>query len=439
VTPAEQAFAEQLEHAVGSPRPNRRPGGEPAFVRALREAGRETFLRVMLPTQKHEDWRFTNLSALSASCLGEVAPLAGGDPQPALPAPPRLVFWNGYLDLRRTDLSGLPRGVRVVSLGAALRERPGAVEPLLGQVVGARDHAFGALNAGLFRDGAFIEFAGGVACERPIHLVFVTSAVEPAAWHPRNLIALGQGARGTVVESYHGQGPYLVNAVTEVALGEGARLEHDRIQEEDQGAFHVGQVEVAQSAASRFTAQSVALGAALARVEVRALLGGEGAACDVHGLYVGVGRQVLDHLVRVDHASPRCTSREVFKGILDGTSRGVFAGRVHVRPGAQKTDASQVSSNLLLSREAVADSRPELEILADDVKCSHGGTVGQLREEQLFYLRSRGVPEALARALLTWAFASEMVERVGPGDVRSRVREAVRARLPGGALLLEAA
>ena len=431
MTPAEQAFAEQLADG--------RPGGEPAFVRALREAGRETFLRVMLPTQKHEDWRFTSLAALSARRLGEVAPPPAGALQPELPPPPRLVFWNGHVDVRRTDLSGLPQGVRAGSLAAALRERPGAIEPLLGRLVGARDHAFGALNDALFRDGAFLELGDGTDCERPIHLVFVTTAAEPAAWHPRSLLVVGQGARGTVVESYRGQGLYLVNAVTEVALAEGASLEHDRIQEDDPGAFHMGRVEVAQSAASRWKGQSVALGAALARVEVRVLLRGEEAACDVHGLYVGAGRQVLDHLVHVDHASPRCASREIFKGILDGASRGVFAGRVHVRPGAQKTDASQVSSNLLLSDDAVADSRPQLEILADDVKCSHGGTVGQLGEEQLFYLRSRGIPEALARALLTWAFASEMVERVGPAEVRRRVRDAVRARLPGGELLMEAA
>jgi Fe-S cluster assembly protein SufD len=204
-------------------------------------------------------------------------------------------------------------------------------------------------------------------------------------------------------------------------------------------AFHVGALHVAQAAGSRFTGQSVALGARLARVEARALLGAERASCDLHGLNVSSGGQVHDHFVHVDHASPRCTSREVFKGILDGAARGVFAGRVLVRPGALQTDAGQVSSTLLLSDDAVVDTKPQLEILADDVKCSHGGAVGQLRPDQLFYLRSRGVPEALARALLTWAFAAEMVQRVGPEALRARVRRAVTARLPAGELLREVA
>jgi Fe-S cluster assembly protein SufD len=430
VSVAEHAFAEQLEGA---------PAGEPSFVRALRQAGREAFLRVKLPTAKHEDWRFTSLGGLSALRFEE-ARLAGAGPDAwPLPPPPRMVFRNGRLDPERTDLSGLPQGVRARSLAAALRERPGVLEPLLGRVAPLRDRAFAALNAGLFRDGAFLELDAGAVCERPIHLVFLTAAGAVSACHPRNVVVLGPGARGTVVESYGGEGTYLVNAVTEVALGEGAVLEHDQVQEDDPGAFHVGLVEVAQSAASRFTGQSVALGSALARREARALLAGEGASCDLHGLYVASGRQVLDHLVYVDHASARCTSREVFKGILDGASRGVFAGRVHVRPGAQKTDASQVNSNLLLSEEAVVDAKPQLEILADDVKCSHGGTVGQIREDQLFYLRSRGISAPVARALLTWAFASEMVERVGPAEVRRRVRDAVRARLPGGGSLREAA
>ncbi len=435
MNPAEQAFGEQLEPSAVEGRGK----GEPEFVRALRRAGGETFLRVKLPTPKHEDWRFTSLAALSAKRFAEAPSPRSRPMAPALPPAPRLVFCNGRLDADASDLTGLPPGVRAGSLAAALRERPAAVEPLLGRVARVRDHAFAALNAGLFRDGALLELGDGAVCDRPIHLVFVTAADEAAAWHPRNLLVLGQGARGTVVESYHGRGTYLVNPVTEIALAEGACLEHDRLQEDDPGAFHVGLIEVTQGAASRFTGQSMALGAGLGRLEIRALLEGEGATCDLHGLYVGGGRQVLDHLVYVDHASPRCTSHEVFKGILDGASRGVFAGRVHVRPGAQKTDASQVNSNLLLSEDAVVDAKPQLEILADDVKCSHGGTVGQIREDQLFYLRSRGISEVLARALLTWAFASEMVQRVGPAELRSRVRDAVRARLPGGALLMEAA
>lgn len=428
MTVAEQAFSEQLERAAR---------GEPGFVSALRASGRETFLRVRLPTPKHEDWRFTNLAALAAHAF---APAASRRADVAgLPPAPRIVFVNGRVDADATDLSGLPPGVRVGSLAAAIRERPADVEPRLGRVLTVADHAFAALNAALFADGALVELDDGASCEAPIHLVFVSDAERPSAVHPRNLVVAGKGARAVVVEAYRGRGTYLVNALTEVALGEEARVEHDRVQEDAGEAFHVGVLQVAQGAGSHFVGQSIALGGRLARVEARALLAAEGAACDLHGLYVAGGRQLLDHFVHVDHASPRCTSREVFKGILDGASRGVFAGRIRVREGAQKTDAGQVNSNLLLSEDATVDTKPQLEILADDVKCSHGGSVGQIREDQLFYLRSRGVGEALARAMLTWAFASDMVERVGPEEVRAHVRRAVTTRLPSGALLREVA
>ncbi len=425
---AEQAFAAQLERA---------PSREPAFVAALRAAGRDAFLRARLPTLKHEDWRYTNLAPLAAQAWAPApaATSAAGD----LPAAPRLVFTNGRLDVGASDVAGLPAGVRVGSLAAALRERPAAVEPLLGRIATSPDHAFGALNGALFEDGALVEIDDGVELPAAIHLVFVSSAVGATASHPRNLVVLGRGARATVVESYRGRGGYLVNAVTEVGLAEGAVLEHDRIQEDAPDAFHVGLLQARRAGGSRLVGQSVALGGQLARVEARVALVHEDAACDLHGVYVAGGKQLLDHLVHVDHVSPRCTSRQVYKGILDGSSRGVFAGRISVRENAQKTDAGQVNSNLLLSEDATIDTKPQLEILADDVKCSHGGSVGQIREDALFYLRSRGVGEALARAMLTWAFASEMVNRVGPEDVRERVRRAVTARLPSGDLLREVA
>ncbi len=435
MTPAEQSFAEQLERAAGV---EWRPAGEPAFVCALRAKGRETFLGAKLPTPKHEDWRYTSLAGLAAQPFARAprarATLAG------LPPAPRLVFVNGWLDPEATDLSGLPSGVRMGSLGTALRERPAELQPYMGCAGTPRDHAFLALNSGLFEDGALVELQEHVVCAPTLHLVFfVAAAGAPFAAHPRNLVVAGKDASATIVESYRGEGSYLVNAVTEVSLGEGAQVEHDRVQEDAPQAFHMGVLQVSQGARSRFTGQSIALGGLLARVEARVLLAAEGATCDLNGLYVASGKQVLDHLVFVDHASPRCVSREVFKGVLDGASRGVFAGRVHVREGAQKTDASQVNSNLLLSDDATVDTKPQLEILNDDVKCSHGGTVGQIREEQLFYLRSRGVSEALARAMLTWAFASDMVRRVGPEEARARVRSAVTARLPHGALLKEVA
>jgi Fe-S cluster assembly protein SufD len=434
VTPAERSFAEQLERAAGA---ERRPTREPEFVSVLRARGREAFLRAMLPTPKHEDWRYTSLAGLAAQPF-EPAPRARA-PAVDLPPAPRLVFVNGRLDPEATDLTGLPAGVRMGSLAGALQERPAALHPYLGQVAAPGGQAFAALNTGLFVDGALIELDDGVACAPALHVAFLAAAGPRFAAHPRNLVVAGKHARAAIVESYRGEGSYLVNAVTELTLGEGAQVEHDRLQEDAPQAFHLGAVEVAQGSRSRFTGQSIALGGELARVEARVLLGEEEAVCELHGLYVASGKQVLDHLVRVDHASPRCVSREVFKGVLDGASRGVFAGRVHVREGARKSDASQVNSNLLLSEDATVDTKPQLEILNDDVKCSHGGTVGQIREDQLFYLRSRGVSQALARAMLTWAFASEMVQKVGPLEARARVRRAVTARLPHGTLLKEVA
>jgi Fe-S cluster assembly protein SufD len=428
VNPAEESFAKQLDAALSA------SSSAPAFLRRLREEARETFLRVKLPTQKHEDWRFTSLAALSAQPW-RPAPRASASAAD-LPPAPRLVFVNGHLDGALTDLSGLPPGARAGSLGAALRERPQAIEPHLGRCGDWKDHAFAALSAGLFEDGALVELPDGAAAQEPIHLVFLSRPDgAPAAAHPRTLVVAGEGARATVVETFRGEGLYLVNAFTELALGAGAEVEHERIQEEGGEAFHVGLLGVAQAARTKLTSTSMALGGALARVEERAVLAGEGASCELDGLYLAQGSQLLDQLVHVDHASPRCTSRQTFKGILGDRARGVFAGRILVRPGAQKTDAAQVNSNLLLSDDATIDTKPQLEILADDVKCSHGGTVGQIPEDQLFYLRSRGIDLALARALLTWAFASEMVQKVGAADVRSRVRAAVTARLPGGAML----
>jgi len=412
--------------------------GEPAFLAALRRAGADGFRRLLLPTTRHEDWRYTSLAGLGELSLQMARPAA----LPAgfeLPPAPRLVLVNGRLDPSRTDLAGLPPGARAGSLAAALSERPGALEPWLGQGP-FRDHAFAALSDALFADGHFLELPAGLRVAPPIHLVHLTLAGDgqPIGAFPRTLLLLGEGAEAAVVEHWAGVGSYLAAGMTEVVLGERSALELVRVQREAAEAFHVGLLGVTQQGGSRFTARSVALGARVARLEARALLAGEETENHFDGLYVASGSQVHDHFVHVDHARPRGLSREWVKGILDGSARGVFTGRVLVRQGAQKTDASQVSSNLLLSEEATVDTRPQLEILADDVKCSHGGTVGQLDEDALFYLRSRGLDRPTARALLTWAFAAEMVERL-PAAVRQGVRRLVTARLPDGARLQEAA
>jgi len=435
VTRAEESLSRQLD---------RLPGGEPAFVAARRRSGADAFRRLLLPTLRHEEWRYTSLAPLAGL---DLAPAAAARADPALlsrlgglPPAPRLVLLNGRLDPALSDLAGLPPGAVAGSLAAALRDRPGLVEAHLGRHAPFGEQAFAGLSDALFADGALLVLPDGAAAAMPVHLVHLTLAgAGPVAVFPRVLLVVGAGARATVSETWAGEGPaYLVAAATEVALGQGSDLELVRVQREAEGAIHVGLLGVEQGAGSRFTGRSVALGGRVARVEARVVLAGEGAENHLDGLYVSRGQQVHDHFVHVDHATPRGTSRELFKGILDGSARGVFCGRVLVREGARQTDAGQVSSNLLLSEDATADTRPQLEILNDDVKCSHGGTVGQLDENALFYLRARGLDRATARALLTWAFASEMVERIA-APVREPVRRLVTARLPDGERLREAA
>jgi Fe-S cluster assembly protein SufD len=297
--------------------------------------------------------------------------------------------------------------------------------------------AWPALNLAFSPDGALVEVPAGVAVETPIHLLFLTTAREVAPMtHPRSLIVVGRGGQASVVETYAAVagGTYLTNAVTRIVLGEGAGLVHQRIERESGQAFHVGRTEVRQARDSRLTSSAVFFGGRIARQDVRVRLEGEGAECGLDGLYVIGGRQHVDIHTVVDHAVPRGRSRQLYKGVLDGRARGVFSGRVVVRPGAQKTDAFQTNKNLLLSDGVEVDSKPQLEIFADDVKCSHGAADGQLAADALFYLRSRGLGEAAARALLTYGFASEVLSRIPLDQVRTRLEALLQARLAGGSV-----
>jgi len=433
-------FEESLAPALARP-----PASGPAWLADLRGAGAAAFRAAGLPTIRHEDWRFTNLAPLSAlpfrPALGPSPVLAAR--LAALPAPAgaRLVFENGRF---RHDLSfaaSLPNGAVVASLAEALAQAPELVRPHLGRLARPEGLAFAALNAALLEDGAFIHLPAGAAVEAPIELVFAGGgAGEPVVQHPRVLVVAGAGAKATLAEVYlGGDDVYLTDAVTELVVGDGAALEHVKLQDEGDRAFHVSAVFAEQGAGARLSAHSLALGAQLSRAELRARLAGEEGALSASGLYMADGTRVTDSFSWIDHAVPRCRTEEAYKGILDGRSRGVFHGRIRVSPGAQKTDARQMNSNLLLSEDAVVDTKPQLEIFADDVKCGHGGTVGQLDEDALFYLRARGVREAEARTLLIWAFAAEMVERIGPAGLRAEARRHVAGRLPAAAALLEAA
>jgi Fe-S cluster assembly protein SufD len=420
---------------------------EPAWLAEARGVALGRFRALGLPTTRDEDWRFTNLAGLGAIELRR-APAEGASSgatgllaPAAAPGRARLVFVNGRF---RADLSsdaGMPRGTILTSLSEALRRAPDEVRPHLGRLAPSDGHAFVAANTALFQDGAFLRIPANAHVDVPVSLVHHTDVSAPAATHPRTLVIAGDGARATIEEVFGGGAgvPYLTNAVTEIVLGAGAAVEHVRVQLEGMAAYHVSVLHAEQGAGSSLSAHAFSLGARLSRAEIRARLVGEGAQVAANGLTMAAGDQVVDHFSWVEHAAPRCTTTETYKGILDGKSRGVFSGRIRVLPGAQKTVAHQMSSNLLLSDDAIVDAKPQLEIFADDVKCGHGGTVGQLDAAALFYLRSRGLAEAEARSLLIWGFASEMVRLVGAPALRARARNVVASRLPAGDRILEAA
>jgi Fe-S cluster assembly protein SufD len=420
------------------------PPREPGWLSAARRAALGRFQALGLPTIRDEDWRFTSLAGLAPLELRRAA-APGPGAERALAAVrtegPRLVFLNGRFRPELSSGAGLPGGAVLTTLADALARWPDEVRAQLGRLAVPDAHAFVAANAALFEDGAFLRLPPHAAAEAPVSLVHVTDVGAPAATHPRTLVVAGEGARATVAELFTGGAgaAYLTNAVTELVLGPGAEIEHVRLQVEAPAAYHVSVVHAEQAAGSALSSHAFTLGGKLSRAEIRARLAGEDARVAANGLYMAAGDQLVDNFSWVEHAVPRCTTSESYKGILDGRSRGVFSGRIRVLPGAQKTVAHQMSSNLLLSDDAVVDAKPQLEIFADDVKCGHGGTVGQLDAAALFYLRSRGLPEAEARSLLIWGFASEMVGLVAAPGLRARAKELVAARLPAGARILEAA
>jgi Fe-S cluster assembly protein SufD len=416
----------------------------------LRQAAFARFAELGLPTTQDEDWKYTSLAPLTQiqfapaaeprlPTLEQLNRLAGGSPGDGAV---RLVFVDGRYHPALSSRGTSTGGAFIGSLATAHAERPELVERELARHADYQRDALTALNTAFIEDGAFIHLPAGAVLQAPIHFLFVSSAPGNATLsQPRNLIVLGDGSQATVVETYAGLSDevYFTNAVTEVVLGDNARLDHYKLQEESARAFHIALTQVQHGRDSRFNSHSVALGAALARNDVHALFAREGSECTLNGLYMATGKQHLDNRTLIDHQSPRCTSRELYKGVLDGQSRGVFSGRVLVRHDAQKTDASQTNKNLLLSDEALVDTKPQLEIFADDVKCAHGAAVGQLDEDALFYLRSRGIGQEAAKSLLTYAFASEMVNLIPLAPLRARVRELVTSRLPEWEKLKEVA
>ncbi|PYV03203.1 MAG: Fe-S cluster assembly protein SufD [Acidobacteria bacterium] len=336
----------------------------------------------------------------------------------------QLVFLNGHFSQELSSPGKLPEGVKAGSLASALDSDGGLLEEHLARYASYRRNAFTALNTAFVEDGAFVYLPKDAVVKEPIHLLFLsTASKDPAVCHPRNLIVAGSSAQATVIESYAGLegGVYFTNAVTEIVTGEQSRIDHTRLQRESERAFHVATMEVSQHRDSAFASRSISIGGKLVRNDLNVLLNGEGCDCTLDGLYFAGGEQHVDNHTTIDHAKPHCSSRELYKGILDGKSTGVFNGKIIVRKDAQKTDARQTNNNLLLSEESLINTKPQLEILADDVKCTHGATIGQLDEEALFYLRTRGIGDAAARSLLTYAFASEIIGRIRIQPIQCRL------------------
>jgi Fe-S cluster assembly protein SufD len=415
--------------------------GASPWLAACRQAGLASYERLGFPTTRDEAWRFTSVAPILKTTFR-----APGRPEALdgtrrdlvewlrFGAPCALVFVNGRHSAR-LSCAWPDDSVRLRSLADVLREEPALLERQLGQIAGPATNGFSALSAALLEDGACVTIAPGRVLEAPISLVFLTTsgAGAPVAVHPRVLVLVGRGSQATLVEAYGGpEGEiYLANGVTEIGLEDGARLDHVRVQRESESAFHVATLAVRQGRDSRYRSIALDLGGALARTDIGVLLDGEGAECELDGLFVVDGARHTDTHTEIDHARPHTTSREVYRGIVDGQGQGVFHGRIVVRPDAQKTDAFQLNKNLVLSPTALVHSTPQLQIQADDVRCKHASTTGQIDAAALFYLRSRGIGEAEARALLTHAFAGDIVSRVGLAPVREAIAALLHQRMPG--------
>jgi Fe-S cluster assembly protein SufD len=412
----------------------------PSWLYPLRKAGLARFAELGFPTQRDEDWRFTNVTPIaqlpfqpaSAAAPGRVTAEEVARFTFGRLAASRLVFVDGHYAPELSELRPLPKGMQVGRLAAALETEPELLEQHLGRLLRMDENSFGALNTAFFTDGLFLHVPDGIQVPDPVHVVFIGAASETGtASMPRNLMVVGAGAGVTLLETHVsvGEGRRLTNAVTEFVVGDGATVEHVKFQDDSLQAYHVSALHARLGRQANYVAHSFALGARLSRNNIRTELAGAGLECVLNGLYLTRGEQLADHHMVVEHSQPNGASHEYFNGILDDRSRGVFHGRILVQPIAQKTDAKQTNKNLLLSEEATANTKPQLEIYADDVKCTHGATIGQMNQEAIFYLRARGLSLATARRMLMHAFAGEIVDRVRHEPAREELDRLVWDRL----------
>lgn len=413
--------------------------GAPSWLDAIRRSGQERFDSVGFPSARDEEWRFTQIGPITKTRFRAAARDASGRRLAETveqftfgrDAGAELVFVNGQFEPQLSRLGRFPEGTRISSLSDAFESDPQFVRQHLAKYANIKVNPFVALNTGFLRDGALVCVGPGESIEQPVHLLFVSTAGhEPTISHPRVLVVLEPGARATVVETYvgSGEGAYLGNAVAEIVAGADARIDHCKVQQEQLQAYHVATMQVELSRGAKFVSHSVCLGGRITRNDLNVVMAGEGADATVNGLVLIGGEQHVDNHTLLDHGSANCPSHELYKHVLDGKATGVFKGKILVRPGAQKTDSKQTSKTLLLSDDATMNSQPALEIYADDVKCTHGSTTGPVDEDQVFYLRTRGVGLDAARHLLTYAFAADITRRIRVEPVRRRLESFMAAQ-----------
>ncbi len=420
---------------------DRKSGSAPSWLAPLKKAAFSRFTEMGYPTRHHEEWRFTIITPLldKRFVLATEVPNHDESDLDGLAFIsqdfPRLVFVNGRYSEKLSVTTGIPGGVRAGSIAQVLQNEPSLLENHLGRNADIESQPFTALNTAFLEDGAVVIIPAGKIVEQPIQVVYISvEQINQPISHPRTLIVAGENSQSTIIESYVSkQGTVsFSNAVTEVAVGANAVVDHYKLQRESETAYHIGSMAITMARNANFSSHSLTLGGAITRNEVTALLGNEGCECTLNGVYLADGARVVDNHTSIDHAMPHCNSHEVYKGILDDKAHGVFNGKIFVRQDAQKTDAKQTNKTLLLSEDAQINTKPQLEIFADDVKCTHGATIGQLNEEALFYLRARGIGLDDARSMLIHAFASDVIDRIKIVSLREEIDMLLFELLPGG-------
>lgn len=418
-------------------------------LHALRSEGYERFCDLGFPTRRDEEWRYTNIKPITNTTFKPASGGAGSITKESIAAYTlndtpchQMVFVNGRFAGELSDIGELKSGVRLESIAAISESSCDMFASHLGSCAEIEREVFTALNTAFIEDGMFLLVPRGVDLEKPVHVIFITTTgTTPVVTHPRILIVAEENSRATIIETYAsstgggGGGVCLTNPVTEIIAGENAIIDHYKIEQECEEAYHFSSLNVRQQRSSNVTSHNYSIGGRLVRNNVNCSLDDEGCEATFNGLTIGHGRQHVDNYLRIDHNKPNCNSWEYYKTILDDQSRGVFCGRIYVAPDAQKTDAKQTSMNLLLSEEASITTMPQLDIFADDVKCTHGATIGQIEESQLFYLQSRGIDKVAAKTLLIYAFANETIAEIKIEELRARLERVLLDRLPQGELL----